>query len=212
MRPITLAGPSAENATHLALVTSADLQEYLRDTSWAAGGETNFLANIVAGMNQIAFREMGERFLVDRVQWDQLLYGPGGQVLMLPGRPFVSIQSLEYGFMEAAGWRVVESYAASDYFADPSSGRLFRTAPWSWPVGPMCLRAKWHHGFAACPADLKHEMKQWGKTIVNRISGNRLDVTTVGHEAEVTSYRFDEMPDGLRTLLATYRLKEFAIG
>lgn len=208
--PVTLAGPSVETLGDIRLLTKDDIKAYMNDAGIVSWQDT-VLDRIADRISLRAFAEMGNRFLLNKQLWDQLIDGPYGQTLVLPQRPIVTITSLEYGRFDGNTWTVIESYASTDYFLDKASGRIIRTGPWSFPRGPLALRCKYNAGFAVTPPDLKHELVTWGVVAFKRIIGDRIDKTTVSHEAEVTTYKFDEVPDGARDVLNYYKLKESAL-
>lgn len=205
---IVLAGPGADSADY-ALVAIADLKAYIRDDGLTGGGEDAFLGRIADGINRAAWRHMNRRFLLDTTEWEVVLDGPGVNALFLPERPLVSVQDVSIGFFEGSTWSEVENVPATDYVLDKRAGKLLRL-PWGWPYGTHRIKAKFNAGLAATPPDLLHELTKWGAVIFDRIVAGRLDLTSVAHEAETTTYLFDEVPAELRGAFAAYAKKDWS--
>jgi hypothetical protein len=205
---LTLAGPGSSTA-HYALITVADLKVYLRDAGLAGGSEDTNLGYVVDGLNRDAHGLLRGRFVLDTgITWDQVYDTAASRFLYLDQRPIVSVALCEYGYYQDGTWTALESFTGSDYIVDADAGRLLRTPPWCWPATNMGLRVQYRAGYTATPPDLKLKLCQWGKVLWNRITANRIDVTSISHETEGTQYRMSELPDETARLLEYYARKE----
>lgn len=208
MSCLTVAGPGSATA-HFALISIADLKAYLRDAGLGSSEDAN-LTLLVDGINRDAWGLMRGRLVLDTgITWDQVYDSQASRFLYLDQKPIVSVVLCQYGYYQGGSWTAVQPFSSTDYMIDADKGRLVRDMPWTWPEAPMGLRVQYRAGFSACPPDLKMRLCQWGKVMWNRITANRLDVLSTGHETEQTQWRMSELPDETGRVLEAYALKGF---
>ena len=209
---LQLAGPaeSVGAAGTLTLCSLAEFQAYIEKPGDSGGAFDILCQTLIDSASHGAFGLMGGRYLKrPATSFDFVLSPDSPEVLWLNQYPIGTISSIQLGRLTGNGvWESSQSLLATEYYADPRSGRVYSFS--GWPESKHSVRVVWTGGFDTVPADAKEALIQWAGVKLNRLRKGRWDIRTM--QDATTGFTFEnELPQSSAGVFAKYSIPEASV-
>lgn len=191
----------ARSTANLELANLAALQAFLN-----VSGDATRMATVVNAINESVFNYLRNRIVLDSTEdYELILDGPqDSRTLLIPIRPVVSISVLERGYYSTGGWQLDKSFTGSEYILELDIGKVTLLPSDYFSSAQKSIRCVFRAGYTVIPAGMKQAVLEIMAVEYKRISGDRLDSTSVGTGASSHSYTFDSWPSAARRELDRY--------
>jgi hypothetical protein len=170
-----------------------------------------FIDLVLASINRSVYEKAGRLLKRPAADWEYLLTGTGGTVLVLPQYPVPSVTTFEEGYyIDASTWQATRTVPAEDYHLDSLSG-IIHGINRGWSQARFSYRVLFPGGPASVPEDIVEAICIWFGVRFQRRKTSRWDRIGEGFAQQSKSFIERDIPKDVRLAINRYHRPEVGL-